>query len=85
MTVVVKYVRAKYPEKRILIWDDMLRHMSYQSLISWGDQLLDTVEPVVWNYTTHPAESLGDDLWMKYQQIFKMMWIGTAFKGKNKN
>lgn len=45
---VAKMIHSKYPKLRLIIWDDMLRHLSQQSLL---DASLGTlVEPMVWVY-----------------------------------
>ena len=81
MAKIVDYVRNKYPGKRILMWDDMLRNMSEETL-KWADFLGRSAEPVVWNYSPEPGKDLEDSLWLKYSRIFPTMWIATAFKGK---
>lgn len=45
---VANIVHEKYPKLRVIIWDDMLRHLSQQSMIDV--QLGRLVEPMVWVY-----------------------------------
>lgn len=45
---IAQSVHAKHPELRLIIWDDMLRHVSQQSLLDAG--LGTMVEPMVWVY-----------------------------------
>lgn len=76
---VVRYIKDKYPELSILMWDDEFREISPQEIIDRGLHLM--VEPVVWKYTTDPAASLTDQLWESYASVWKDIWVATAFKG----
>jgi hypothetical protein len=58
MSKIVEYVKHKYPEKRILIWDDMLRNIPEETLRFAGTILARFSEPVVWNYSTEPEKLL---------------------------
>lgn len=42
---VAQTIHRKYPKLQLIIWDDMLRHMSQQSLLDAA--LGDLVEPMV--------------------------------------
>ena len=81
MSKIVEYVVTKYPGKRILIWDDMLRTIPEETLKFSGNILARFVEPVVWQYSSEPARHLPDSLWLKYRTVFQSFWIATAFKG----
>nr|XP_003703719.1 PREDICTED: hexosaminidase D-like [Megachile rotundata] len=76
---VVRYIKDKYPELSILMWDDEFREISPQEIIDRGLHLM--VEPVVWKYTTDPGTSLTDQLWESYASVWKDIWVATAFKG----
>lgn len=76
---VAKYIKNKYPELTILMWDDEFREISSEEIIDRGLHLM--VEPVVWKYTTDPGVSLTDQLWESYASVWKNIWIATAFKG----
>lgn len=76
---VARYVKDKYPEVTILMWDDEFREISPQEIIDRGLHLM--VEPVVWKYTTDPGASLTDQLWESYAAVWKDIWVATAFKG----
>lgn len=45
---VVDIVRIKYPSIKIIVWDDMLRHISQQSMLD--AKIGELVEPMVWVY-----------------------------------
>lgn len=45
---VAKMIRRKYPRLKLIIWDDMLRHLSQQSMLDAN--LGNFVEPMVWVY-----------------------------------
>lgn len=76
---VARYVKDKYPELTVLMWDDEFREISPQEIIDRGLHLI--VEPVVWKYTTDPAATLTDQLWESYAAVWKDIWVATAFKG----
>lgn len=76
---VAKYIKAKYPELTVLMWDDEFREITPQEIIDRGLHLM--VEPVVWKYTTDPGTSLINELWESYAAVWKDVWIATAFKG----
>ncbi|XP_031846822.1 hexosaminidase D [Nomia melanderi] len=76
---VARYIKDKYPELTILMWDDEFRDISPQEIIDRGLHLM--VEPVIWKYTTDPAASLTDQLWESYASVWKDVWVATAFKG----
>ncbi|XP_043256949.1 hexosaminidase D-like [Colletes gigas] len=76
---VARYVKDKYPDLTILMWDDEFREISPEEIIDRG--LHSMIEPVVWKYTTDPGASLTDQLWDSYAAIWKYIWIATAFKG----
>ena len=81
MSKVIDHVKRKYPDKRILIWDDMLRKIPEETIKFGADSLVRFSEPVVWNYFPEPEQSLDDYLWLKYSRLFPAVWIATAFKG----
>ena len=83
MSLVAQHVRSKYPEKRMLMWDDMMRSEKESSLRSNQSKVLrENVEVVVWQYTADPGHFLPHDLFTKYSSVFsKPPWIATAYKG----
>lgn len=76
---VVTYIKKKYPDLTILMWDDEFRNIEPQEIINKGLHKL--IEPVVWKYTTDPSSTLTDQLWTNYASVWKSVWIATAFKG----
>ncbi|XP_014468107.1 PREDICTED: hexosaminidase D isoform X1 [Dinoponera quadriceps] len=79
VSTVVRYIKEKYPELTVLMWDDEFREISPQEIIDKG--LHSMVEPVVWKYTTDPGTTLTDQLWESYAAVWKQVWVATAFKG----
>lgn len=79
VSTVVRYIKEKYPELTVLMWDDEFREISPQEIIDKG--LHQLVEPVVWKYTTDPGGTLTDQLWESYAAVWKQVWVATAFKG----
>lgn len=79
VTKVASYVKDKYPDLTILMWDDEFREISPAEIRESGLNKL--VEPVVWKYTTDPGASLTDQLWESYAAVWPSVWIATAFKG----
>jgi hexosaminidase len=80
---VIDYILRKYPGKRILLWDDMLRAAPMDVLNKFEYGLLrDHVELVVWQYAAQPDQYLPSDLLDRYKSIFRQgLWAGTAYKG----
>ncbi|XP_058808001.1 hexosaminidase D-like isoform X2 [Phymastichus coffea] len=76
---VASYIKKKYPRLVVLMWDDEYRDIEPQEIISRGLNKL--VQPVVWKYTTDPMSVLTDQLWENYAQVWKSVWVATAFKG----
>ncbi|KAI4486939.1 hypothetical protein M0802_012196 [Mischocyttarus mexicanus] len=76
---VAKYIKNKYPQLTVLMWDDEFREISPQEIIDKDLHLM--VEPVVWKYTTDPGSTLTDQLWESYGAVWKSIWVATAFKG----
>ncbi|XP_053993531.1 hexosaminidase D-like [Hylaeus volcanicus] len=76
---VARYIKDRYPELTILMWDDEFREISPEEIIDRELHLM--VEPVVWKYTTDPGVSLTDQLWDSYAAVWKDIWVATAFKG----
>ncbi|CAK9805981.1 Hexosaminidase D [Anthophora quadrimaculata] len=76
---VVKYIKNKYPDLTVLMWDDEFREISPQEIMDNGLHYM--VEPVIWKYTTDPGATLTDQLWKNYASVWKHVWVATAFKG----
>lgn len=76
---VATYIKSKHPHLVVLMWDDEFRDIEPEDIISRGLDKL--VQPVVWKYTTDPMSTLTDQLWENYAQVWKSVWVATAFKG----
>ncbi|KAF5303149.1 hypothetical protein FQR65_LT08312 [Abscondita terminalis] len=72
-------IRKQWPNVRLIIWDDMLRHLSQQSLQDFS--LGELVEPMVWVYAEDIYRFVQSPVWEKYGAIFKTAWAASAFKG----
>ncbi|RZC42360.1 hexosaminidase D [Asbolus verrucosus] len=76
---VAKHIHERFPKLRLIIWDDMLRHLSQQSMLEVN--LGDIVEPMVWVYAEDIYRFVQPPVWDKYEIIFKTAWAASAFKG----
>lgn len=79
VSTVVKYIKEKYPELTVLMWDDEFRDITPQEIIDRG--LHSMIEPVIWKYTIDPGTTLTEQLWESYSAVWKQVWVATAFKG----
>ncbi|XP_049533546.1 hexosaminidase D [Anopheles darlingi] len=76
---VATMIRRRWPKLRIIIWDDMLRHMSLEALQASGIGPL--VEPMIWVYTEDIYKFVQSTTWEKYASVFRTAWAASAFKG----
>lgn len=76
---VANLVRGMYPKLRLIIWDDMLRHINQQSMQDIG--LGSLVEPMVWVYAEDIYRFVQTQVWEKYAAVFSTAWAASAFKG----
>ncbi|KAJ8942100.1 hypothetical protein NQ318_013389 [Aromia moschata] len=76
---VADIVHSSYPHLRLIVWDDMLRHLPQQSMqeINLGS----LVEPMVWVYAEDIYRFVQPSIWDKYAAVFKTAWTASAFKG----
>lgn len=72
-------IRKQWPNLKLLVWDDMLRHLSQQSLQDFS--LGELVEPMVWVYAEDIYRFVQSPVWDKYGAVFKTAWTASAFKG----
>lgn len=72
-------IHDKYPKLKLIIWDDMLRHLSQQSMLEMNLGTL--VEPMVWVYAEDIYRFVQPQIWEKYSAVFKSAWTASAFKG----
>ncbi|XP_060529718.1 hexosaminidase D-like isoform X2 [Cylas formicarius] len=76
---VANIVREIKPDLQVIIWDDMLRHLSQQSMQAMN--LGNLVEPMIWVYAEDIYRFVQPPVWDKYSAIFKTAWTASAFKG----
>ncbi|KAF2359829.1 Glycoside hydrolase superfamily, partial [Trinorchestia longiramus] len=78
VATVAKHARSKYGVG-VLIWDDMLRHVSNAAMNDY--HLGELVEPMVWVYAEDVYRFVQPSTWSKYSQVFSHAWAASAFKG----
>ncbi|KFB51952.1 hypothetical protein ZHAS_00020120 [Anopheles sinensis] len=76
---VATLVRRRWPHLHLIIWDDMLRHVSTEVLQASGIGRL--VEPMIWVYTEDIYKFVQSPTWEKYASVFTTAWAASAFKG----
>ncbi|VEN38850.1 unnamed protein product [Callosobruchus maculatus] len=76
---VVQMVRSKYPQIKIIVWDDMLRHIPQGAM--QDIHLGSLVEPMVWVYAEDIYRFVQPSVWEKYAAVFRTAWTASAFKG----
>ena len=78
VSTVAKYVKNKFGAQ-VLIWDDMLRHVSDVAMRDFN--IGELVEPMVWVYAEDIYRFMPPSTWTKFSQIFSHVWAASAFKG----
>ncbi|XP_053680565.1 hexosaminidase D [Anopheles nili] len=76
---VATIVRRRWPHLRVIIWDDMLRHVATDVLQASGIGKL--VEPMIWVYAEDIYKFVQSATWEKYASVFSTAWAASAFKG----
>ncbi|KAK7790047.1 hypothetical protein R5R35_008251 [Gryllus longicercus] len=76
---VANMIHSRYPGTMPIIWDDMLRHLSPQSLEEF--HIGELVEPMVWVYAEDVYRFVPTMVWEKYASVFPHIWSASAFKG----
>lgn len=76
---VANFVRRKWPNLNVVIWDDMLRQIQLVDLQK--SKLGALVEPMVWVYAEDIYRFVSMQTWDKYAQVFPTVWTASAFKG----
>ncbi|EAA08649.6 AGAP004270-PA [Anopheles gambiae str. PEST] len=76
---VATIVRRRWPHLRVIVWDDMLRHMALDALQASGIGKL--VEPMIWVYAEDIYKFVQSATWEKYAAVFRTAWAASAFKG----
>uniref|UniRef100_A0A8C6YG71 beta-N-acetylhexosaminidase n=1 Tax=Naja naja TaxID=35670 RepID=A0A8C6YG71_NAJNA len=80
MKAVASHIVSTHPTVKPIVWDDMLRRMSKETLRDSG--LAQLIELMIWDYSPDlDVESKGF-LIEKYQKCnFSKFWFASAFKG----
>ncbi|XP_066471938.1 hexosaminidase D [Tiliqua scincoides] len=80
MKAVANYVVSAHPTVKPVVWDDMLRGISEETLTASG--IAQLAELMIWDYTPDFAVSSKATLIQKYQRCsFPKLWFASAFKG----
>ena len=74
------YVNEASNERvRAIIWDDMLRSISFEQILQ--SNIAKYVEPMVWVYVEDVDHFVDGETWKKYSNLFSHIWVASAFKG----
>lgn len=76
---VARIIHANRPHLRLIMWDDMLRHIPQESLLEAN--IGEIVEPMVWVYAEDVYRFVQPQVFDKYNVVFKTAWAASAFKG----
>ncbi|XP_059050585.1 hexosaminidase D-like [Achroia grisella] len=76
---ITKIVNDLSEKTTVLIWDDMLRHISLKEWYSIDFHQFRNIEIVYWDYESKVKVSHVN--LMKYHKKFPNIWIASAFKG----
>lgn len=80
VTKVAKAVKEAWPHMTIIMWDDMMREMSQNTLKASG--LVGLVQPMLWDYTPNLDVDRTVYLLEKYSSSgLGELWAASAFKG----
>ena len=76
---VAAFVKKKWPDLKVIIWDDQIRQVSLELLKN--SAIGKMVEPMVWVYAEDVYKFMQSQTWDKYAQLFPTAWVAGAFKG----
>ncbi|KAL2078492.1 hypothetical protein ACEWY4_026177 [Coilia grayii] len=80
VTRVAKAVRERHPDLSVIVWDDMLRGMSLETLKESG--LVGLVQPMIWDYSPVLDVESTVLLMGKYSSSgLTQLWAASSFKG----
>ncbi|RVE59273.1 hypothetical protein OJAV_G00187010 [Oryzias javanicus] len=80
VTKVAKAVKEAWPDMTIIMWDDMMRGMSPETLKACG--LVGLVEPMLWDYNPNLEVEPTVSLLEKYSSAgLSDLWAASSFKG----
>lgn len=80
VTAVGRFMTAQHPGIRLILWDDMFRKLSPESIRD--SDLQNLASPMIWDY--HPKMNVHEisNLIHKYEKAgFQTVWFASAFKG----
>lgn len=72
-------VNQQWPKLKIIVWDDMLRHIPERTLEEF--KIGQLVQPMVWVYVEQIYHFVQMQVWEKYAAIFPTVWAASAYKG----
>ncbi|CAL9707806.1 unnamed protein product [Knipowitschia caucasica] len=82
VTAVARAVKTSWPHLTILMWDDMMRDMSQDTLRDSG--LVGLVQPMLWDYTPDLDVNKTVSLLQKYGAAgMAEVWAAGSFKGSS--
>lgn len=82
VTSVARAIKATWPQLTILIWDDMMRDMSEDTLRDSG--LVGMVQPMLWDYKPDLDVDKTVSLLEKYSRAgMAEVWTASSFKGSS--
>lgn len=76
---VASFIKKKWPNLKVIIWDDQIRQISLDFLKNSGIGKM--VEPMIWVYAEDIYKFIQSQAWDKYSQVFPTAWVAGAFKG----
>ncbi|XP_061823218.1 hexosaminidase D isoform X1 [Nerophis lumbriciformis] len=77
---VAKYIKETWPHITIIMWDDMMRGMSQDTLKASG--IVGQVQPMLWDYTPNLDVNKTVSLLEKYYNAgMQDVWAASSFKG----
>lgn len=80
VTKVAKAIKQAWPHMSIMMWDDMMRGMSEDTLKASG--LVELVQPMLWDYTPNLDVDKTVSLLEKYCSAgMSDLWAASSFKG----
>ncbi|XP_028263633.1 hexosaminidase D [Parambassis ranga] len=80
VTKVAKAIKEAWPNMSIIMWDDMMRGMSQDTLKASG--LVGLVQPMLWDYTPDLDVDKTVSLMEKYYSAgMSDLWAASSFKG----
>nr|XP_006637316.1 PREDICTED: hexosaminidase D-like isoform X1 [Lepisosteus oculatus]XP_015215976.1 PREDICTED: hexosaminidase D-like isoform X1 [Lepisosteus oculatus]XP_015215977.1 PREDICTED: hexosaminidase D-like isoform X1 [Lepisosteus oculatus]XP_015215978.1 PREDICTED: hexosaminidase D-like isoform X1 [Lepisosteus oculatus]XP_015215979.1 PREDICTED: hexosaminidase D-like isoform X1 [Lepisosteus oculatus] len=77
---IVHFATERHPGLRLLMWDDMMRHISVDTLKA--SSLTSFVSPMIWDYGADLQINQIEKFISNYQAAgFEGVWFASAFKG----